>query len=97
MAHPPTLAHRRGLVVTISEATVWRWLNEDALRPWQHRCWVFPRDPDFADQGAHLYHGHWDRRCLKEDDLVLLVDEKARIQARAGLSTIEVGVHPSAR
>ena len=34
-----------GLVATISDSTVWRWLHEDAIRPWQHRCWIFPRDP----------------------------------------------------
>lgn len=34
-----------GLVGTISENTIWRWLDEDAIRPWQHRCWIFPRDP----------------------------------------------------
>jgi len=38
---------RSGLVATISDSTVWRWLNEDAICPWQHRCWIFPRDPQF--------------------------------------------------
>jgi hypothetical protein len=26
---------------------VWRWLAEDAIRPWAWRSWVFARDPDF--------------------------------------------------
>jgi hypothetical protein len=34
-------------VARISDSTVWRWLHEDAIRPWQHRCWIFPRDPQF--------------------------------------------------
>jgi transposase len=37
-----------GLVEEISTTTLWRWLAEDAIRPWQHRSWVFPRAPDFA-------------------------------------------------
>jgi len=37
---------RRGLVASISGRTLWRWLDEDAIRPWQHRSWIFPRDPD---------------------------------------------------
>jgi hypothetical protein len=38
----------QGLVAEISGATLWRWLSSDALRPWQHRSWIFPRDPNFA-------------------------------------------------
>jgi hypothetical protein len=35
----------QGLVAQISGATIWRWLSKDALRPWRHRRWIFPRDP----------------------------------------------------
>jgi hypothetical protein len=38
----------QGLVAEISGATLWCWLSNDALRPWQHRSWIFPRDPEFA-------------------------------------------------
>src|SRR5437879_9562772 len=38
----------QGLVAEISGATLWRWLSADALRPWRHRSWIFPRDRDFA-------------------------------------------------
>ena len=41
-----------GIVATISGTTIWRWLNADAIRPWQHRCWIFPRDPDFAEKAG---------------------------------------------
>ena len=44
-------AVKRGIVAEISGATVWRWLSEDAIRPWNYRSWIFPRDPDFAAQG----------------------------------------------
>ena len=32
----------------VSVSTVRRWLAADAIKPWQHRSWIFPRDPDFA-------------------------------------------------
>jgi hypothetical protein len=25
-----------------------RWLQQDAIRFWYHRNWIFPRDPEFA-------------------------------------------------
>ena len=56
-------AIRRGLVASIGETTVWRWLSEDAIRPWHHRSWIFPRDPDFADKAGRvldLYEGVWE-------------------------------------
>ena len=37
----------RGIVAEISGRTVWRWLSEDAIKPWRRRSWIFPRDPDF--------------------------------------------------
>ncbi len=78
-------ARRCGLVATISDTTVWRWLHEDAIRPWQHRCWIFPRDPDFEAKAGRildLYAGTWDGRGLKDDEFVLSADEKTSIQAR---------------
>ena len=55
-------AMERGIVASISGATVWRWLHADAIRPWRHRSWIFPRDPDFeikAGRVLDLYHGMW--------------------------------------
>jgi len=75
-----------GIVATISGSTVWRWLNEDAIKPWQHRCWVFPRDPSFATKAGRildLYHRVWNGEPLKEDEFVVSADEKTSIQARA--------------
>ena len=43
-----------GLTASLSDSTIWRWLNEDAIRPWQHRCWIFPRDPDFATKAGRI-------------------------------------------
>lgn len=75
----------RGIVAQISSTTVWRWLNEDAIKPWQHRSWVFPRDPEFelkAGRILDLYHGVWQSKALTTDEYVLSADEKTSIQAR---------------
>jgi hypothetical protein len=45
----------RGVVDTISASTVRRWLAANVLKPWQHRTWIYPRDPGFAAKAA----GHW--------------------------------------
>lgn len=77
---------RSGIVAAISDSTVWRWLHEDAIKPWQHRCWIFPRDPDFVTKAGRildLYHRLWNKEPLKEDEFVLSADEKTSIQARA--------------
>src|SRR5580693_508670 len=42
----------QGLVAEISGTTLWRWLSTDALRPWQHRSWIFPRDPMLLSKPA---------------------------------------------
>jgi hypothetical protein len=57
----------RGLVAQISGTTLWRWLNQDAIRPWHHRSWIFPRDPDFefkAGRVLDLYQGVWEGEPL---------------------------------
>jgi hypothetical protein len=76
------------LVATISDSTVWRWLHADAIRPWQHRCWIFPRDPEFAVKAGRvldLYQRRWQGKLLRDDEFVLSTDEKTSIQARARL------------
>ena len=79
---------RRGLVASISGRTLWRWLDEDAIRPWQHRSWIFPRDPDFqvkAERVLDLYQGLWNDQALGDDDYIVSADEKTSIQARIRL------------
>ena len=81
-------AQRAGIVATVSDKTVWRWLHEDAIRPWQHRTWIFPRDPQFAVKAGRildLYARRWDGHPLGADDFVLSTDEKTSIQARVRL------------
>lgn len=64
---------RRGLVASIGESTLWRWLSEDAIRPWHHRSWIFPRDPAFADKAGpilDLYAGTWQGQPLSPYDAI---------------------------
>ena len=92
---------RRGLVASISGRTIWRWLDQDAIRPWQHRSWIFPRDPDFevkAERVLDLYQGLWDHQALGADDYIISADEKTSIQARLRLHpTVPPQSHQSMR
>lgn len=75
----------RGLVASISGMTIWRWLDEDAIKPWTHRSWIFPRDPEFQPKAARvldLYAAEWEGRPLQPDEFVISADEKTSIQAR---------------
>jgi hypothetical protein len=70
---------------SISAATVRRWLARDAIKPWQYRSWIFPRDPDFtvkAERVLDLYERRWNGRKLGSDEYVISSDEKTSIQAR---------------
>jgi hypothetical protein len=84
-------AVNRGIVAQISGTTIWRWLDADAIRPWQHRSWIFPRDANFAEKAGRvldLYQGQWQGQPLGRDEFVISADEKTSIQAR-------VRLHPS--
>jgi transposase len=74
-----------GLVGDVSTTTLWRWLAEDPIKPWQHRCWIFPRDPDFAAKAGvvlDLYARRFQGRRLEPGEFVVSADEKTSIQAR---------------
>jgi len=82
----------RGIVAQISGTTIWRWLSQDAIKPWQHRTWIFPRDPDFETKAARvldLYQGVWENRPLRDDEYVVSADEKTSIQARVRIHATE--------
>jgi hypothetical protein len=69
----------------ISRSTVWRILDEDAIKPWQYEHWIFPRAADFFTKAAvvlDLYQGYWQGERLDPFDRVLSSDEKTSIQAR---------------
>ena len=61
------------------------------LRPWQHRSWIFPRDPNFEAKAARvldLYQGRWEERSLRPDEYVISADEKTTLQPR-------IRIHPT--
>jgi hypothetical protein len=72
----------RGLVASISDMTIWRWLDEDAIKPWTHRSWIFPRPRTSTSRrrGYWISMGASSRagRSLP-DELVLSADEKTSI------------------
>ena len=73
----------QGLLEQISPATVWRWLREDAIKPWRYRSWIFPRDPEFEQKAGRvldLYLRQWEGEPLGPDDYVICADEKSGIQ-----------------
>jgi hypothetical protein len=73
-------------VTDASASTIWRWLSEAAIKPWQQRSWLFVRDPDFAAK-AHrvldLDQRRFEGRRLRPDELVVSADEKSQLQALA--------------
>lgn len=84
-------ATRRGVVSSVSASTVRRWLAADAIKPRQHRFWIFPRGPDFAVKAGRvldLYARTYDGVTLSDDEYVLSADEKPGVQARER-------IHPS--
>ncbi len=87
--------HRFVIEQAISEAsasTIGRWLAEDAIKPWQQRSWIFPRDPAFVEKAGpvlDLYQRRWEGKLLEPGEFVICADAKPSIQARKR-------IHPSA-
>lgn len=75
----------RGIVLSISIKTVWRYLHTDAIKPWHHHSWLFPKDPLFGERAEpvlDLYFRMFEGKPLGPDDYVISADEKTSIQAR---------------
>lgn len=71
-------------VTEASASTIWRWLHEDAIKPWQTRSWIFPRDPQFAlkaGRALDLYARVFNAKRLRPDEYVISADEKTQLQA----------------
>jgi hypothetical protein len=71
-------------VTEASASTIWRWLHDDAIKPWQTRSWIFPRDPEFAVKAGRaldLYARMSDGKRLRPDEYVISADEKTQLQA----------------
>ena len=74
----------RGVADTISASTVRRTLARAVIKPWQHRSWIFPRDPHFETKAARvldLYARTWQGSGLGPHDYVISADEKSQLQA----------------
>lgn len=77
-----------GLVADISAATVRRILAAHQLKPWRHHLWLYPKHP--RDAGFYaivsalidLY-----TRPLRDDEMVLSLDEKTSLQPRPRLAS----------
>ena len=75
----------------IGRSTVGRLLEADAIKPWQYKYWIFPRDPLFADKAGRvldLYAGVWEGKSLGPQDHIMSAAEKTSLQAR-------IRCHPS--
>jgi hypothetical protein len=71
-------------VTEASASTIWRWLHDDAIKPWQTRSWIFSRDPNFAEKAGRaldLYARVFDGKRLRPDEYVICADEKTQLQA----------------
>ena len=89
-----------GIVASISGTTIWRWLSADAIKPWQHRSWIFPRDPDFGPKAARvldLNARRVDNTPLGDNEFVISADEKTSIQARIRKHATTPPVHRASR
>jgi hypothetical protein len=85
-----TELHRLVVERGLSEAsasTIWRWLHDDALKPWQ-RSWIFVCDPDFAWKACRvldLYQRRFEGRRLRPDEYVRLTPVLPRTLLRLAM------------
>jgi hypothetical protein len=73
-------------VTDASATTIWRWLHDRSLKPWQQRSWIFPRDPEFQPKAGRvldLYARRFEGRRLQPGEYVICADEKSQLQALA--------------
>jgi hypothetical protein len=81
-----TELHRLVLELAVtgaSASTVWRWLHDAALKPWQQRSWIYRRDPGFEAKAARmldLYARVFDGRRLWPNEYVVCADEETQTQ-----------------
>jgi hypothetical protein len=74
----PIVQHN-GDLPQLTASTLQRILDENVLKPWRYRYWLYPRDPEFVPKACrvlNLYAGVWDDVPLGPDEYVLSADEK---------------------
>ena len=67
-------------------STIWRWLREDAIRPWNLPLVDLPARPEVRREGGSgpgPVRGPVEGQLLEPGDFVVCADEKPSIQARA--------------
>src|SRR4051812_3021743 len=70
-------------VTEASATTIWRWLHDRSLKPWQQRSWIFPRDPEFQPKAGRvldLYARRFEGRLLHPGEYVIC---ESQLQALA--------------
>jgi hypothetical protein len=69
----------------LAPSTVWQILDRDALKPWQYRSWIFPRDPEFTHRAGvvlDLYGRVYQGQPLDRRDFIFSGDEKPGLLLR---------------
>lgn len=85
-----TYLHEQKVVEHISIGKLWSLLDQDAIRPWYYRSWLFPRDPHFVEKAnpiLDLSQGVFEDHTLRAREYVLSFDQKTSIQARHRCAT----------
>ena len=73
---------RHGIVASISPSTVWRLLDQAAIKPHRWHYWLNSPDPDFEVKMLDIVNLYLRAQELyKRSEIVLSVDEKTSIQA----------------
>jgi transposase len=73
-------------LTALAPSTVWEILQQDALKPWQYRSWIFPRDPEFAARAGvvlDLYGRIYQGQPLGAGDFIFSGDEKPGLLLRS--------------
>jgi transposase len=71
-----------GIVASISRATVWRLLDQAAIKPHRWHYWLHSPDPEFEPKMLAIVDLYLKaQRLAKRGEIVLSVDEKTSIQA----------------
>jgi hypothetical protein len=96
-------------VTDASASTIWRWLHDDALKPWQQRSWLFVRDPAFGERRGGCSTGSWlnqielwrplppDRPAVRLDRHARRPGRRARQDQRARAAACPSGVTDRSR
>ena len=80
------VAIEQGIVKSISNRTISRWLRGNKLKPWKYHSWQKPTDPQFIEKaGPILDLYEHSEELFHQNEWVVCIDEKTSIQARKPL------------